>query len=151
MIRNTLVALLVAGSVAFHAAAQTKEQKLYQAVSQNDTLVARQLLRDKASPDYVMAVGPWMKVNPLITAVNKGNTAMVKLLLAYKANVNWRDGFQTSALMYAASQGSKELVLLLLANGADVKASDRQGNTVLSAAKESKNKEVIDLVEAKLK
>ncbi len=130
---------------------QDNNEKLYQAIAKGDTTLVKQLLNDKADPNFVKASGPWMKVNMLITAVNNGNIDIVKILIADKADVKWKDGFETTALMYAASKGNKDIVVLLLDNGADINDNDGKGNTVLSAAKESKNKELIKLVQIKLK
>lgn len=72
-----------------------------------------------------------------------------KILIENKADVNWKDGFKTSAIIYAASSGNKELVELLLSHGANINDSDGQGNTVLTAAKESKNKDLIKFIKEK--
>ena len=124
---------------------------LYKAISKNDIEKVTKLLNANADPNAVISSGPWMKVNMLITAVNNGNIEIAKLLIDKKANVNWKDGFNTTALMYAASNGNKGMVILLLDNGADFNANDGQGNTVLSAAKEGKNEEVIQIIENKIK
>jgi ankyrin repeat protein len=145
---GTLLAVLL--SAVNYAFGQTPNEKLYQAVVQRDTAAVRQALNSQADPNYVQAVGPWMKASVLTTAVNKRDIAVVKMLLARHANVNWKDGFNTSALMYAAALGNKELTLLLLAAGADVQASDGKGNTVLSAAQEGKNQDVIQLIQSRL-
>ena len=149
MKKNTvlLIALL---SVTNYAFGQTPSEKLYQAVVRRDTVGVRQALNSQADPNYVKATGPWMKASVLTTAVNNRDVAVVKMLLARHADVNWKDGFKTTPLMYAAALGNKELVVALLEAGADVSASDGTGNTVLSAAEESKNKEVIQLIQAKL-
>lgn len=131
-------------------AQSSNDQKLFKAVQENKTEAVESLLQKNANPDIVVQVGPWMKVNALITAVNKKNLDVVKLLVAKGANVNWQDGFDTSALMYAANMGLYDMVEYLLANGADIKAQDKQGNTVLSAAKESKNEKVIELISLRL-
>jgi ankyrin repeat protein len=89
-----------------------------------------------------------MKVNMLIAGIKDIN--IVKLLIANKADLKWKDGFNTTALMYAASNGNKEIVMLLLENGADINDNDGKGNTTLSAAKGSMNKELIKLIEDKL-
>jgi uncharacterized protein len=130
--------------------AQGNDEQLYAAIQKNDKAVVESLLRKKADPNYVKQAGPWMKVSPLITAVNNANVEIVMLLIANNAQVDWRDGFNTTALMYAAANGNKEIVELLIANGADVNSTDGDGNTVLTAAKESKNEEVIALIESKL-
>ena len=88
----------------------------------------------------------------LCTAINIGKEiAIVKLLLQYKADVNWKDAFNSTPLMYAAAKGDKNMVLLLLDNGADINANDGKGNTVLTAAIESKNEELIKFIEEKIK
>lgn len=130
---------------------QDNNEKLYQAIVKSDTTLVKQLLNDKADPNFVKESGPWGKVNMLITAVNNGNIDIVNLLIANNVDVKWKDGFKTTALMYAASKGNKNIVVLLLDNGADINDNDGQGSTVLSAAKGSKNKELIKFVQTKLK
>jgi ankyrin repeat protein len=142
-----LVALLSVSGCAF---GQTPGEKLYQAVVRRDTVAVRQALSSQADPNYVKAAGPWMKASVLITAVNNRDVDVVKMLLARHVDVNWKDGFSTTALMYAAALGNKELATLLLTAGADVNAADGKGNTVLSAAKEGKSQEVIQLVQTEL-
>ncbi len=149
--KKIILLLVLSVAAATGTVAQNKNEQLYAAVVDNDQGKVEKLLRQKADPNYVKAVGPWMKVSLLITAVNNGSLEMVKLLVDMQAQVDWRDGFNSTALMYAAAKGRKEIVELLLASGADVRAHDGQGNSVLSAAKESKNREVIVLIESKLK
>jgi ankyrin repeat protein len=142
-----LIALL---SVTNYAFGQTPSEKLYQAVVRRDTVGVRQALSSQADPNYVKATGPWMKASVLTTAINNRDVAVMRMLLAHHADVNRKDGFKTTPLMYAAAIGNKEMVLLLLEAGADIHASDGTGNTVLSAAEESKNQEVIRLIQNKL-
>lgn len=149
--KKTISILLTIICTTLCAFGQDNNEKLFQAITKNDTSLVKQLLSDKADPNFVKAQGPWMKVNMLITAVNNGNIDIVRMLIANKADVKWKDGFKTTALMYAATKGNKEIVILLLDNGADISDNDGQGNTVLSAAKESKNKELIKFIETKLK
>ena len=149
--KKAITILLIIINAALCAFGQNNNEKLYQAIIKSDTVTVKQLLRDKADPDFIKAQGPWMKVNMLITAVNKENISIVKMLVASKANVKWKDGFNTTALIYAAGKGNKKMVILLLDNGADINDNDGKGNTVLSAAKESKNKELIEFVKRKLK
>jgi len=126
---------------------QKVNEQLYKAIVKNDSEKVAKLLKQNADPNYIISSGPWMKVNMLITAINNDNIEIVKLLISTKADVNWKDGFNTTALMYAAAKGNKDIVILLLDNGADINATDGQGNTVLTAAKESKNQDVIKLIE----
>jgi ankyrin repeat protein len=149
--RKTITILLTLICLTFCGFGQDNNEKLYKAIVKGDSSLVKQLLNNKADPNYIKAEGPWMKVNMLITAVNNENINIVKMLIINKADVKWKDGFKTTALMYAASTGNKEIVVLLLDNGADINDNDGQGNTVLSAAKESKNKELIEFIEGKLK
>ena len=149
--KKTFTILFTIICATFFASGQSNNEKLYRAIVNNDTALVKQLLDNKADPNFVIAQGPWMKVNMLITAVvNSGNIEIVKMLIANKADVKWKDGFKTTALMYAASSGNKEIVVLLLDNGADINDKDEQGNNVLSSAKESKNDELIKFIENKL-
>jgi uncharacterized protein len=149
--KKTIAILLTIICSTIFAFGQDNNVKLYQAITKNDTSLVKEMLNDKADPNFVVTQGSWMKVNMLITAVNNGNIDIVRLLIVNKADVNWKDGFKTTALMYAASKGNKEILVLLLNNGADINDNDGQDNTVLSAAKESKNQEMIKYVEMKLK
>lgn len=130
---------------------QNKNEDLYKAIVKADTTSVKQLLTEKADPNYIKTEGPWMKVNMLITAVNAESIGIVKLLIANKADVSWKDGFKTTVLMYAAATGNKEIVALLLKNGANINDTDAQGNTVLSAAKESKNEELVKFIQEEIK
>ncbi|WP_293305400.1 ankyrin repeat domain-containing protein [Pedobacter sp. UBA5917] len=149
--KKLLLTLLTILYISFYASAQTKNDDLYSAIAKNNTEKAIDLLKNGASANYIKSVGPWMKVNMLITAVNNKNVDIVKLLLENKADVNWRDGFNTTALMYAAAKANRTIIDMLLDNGADINANDGKGNTVLSAAKESKNEELIKYIEDRLK
>jgi uncharacterized protein len=70
---------------------QDNNVKLYQAITKNDTSLVKKMLNDKADPNSVIAQGPWMKVNMLITAVNNGNIDIVRILIVNKADVKWKD------------------------------------------------------------
>lgn len=142
----TLLILLIS----FASFGQNKDEKLYDLVVKNDTKNSIKLISENANVNYVKKSG-WVKVNVLITAINNVNVEIVKSLLENNADVNWKDGFNTTALMYAASKGHREIIDLLLKYGADINANDGKGNTVLTAAKESKNTELILFIEAKMK
>jgi uncharacterized protein len=148
--KKILITFFLSLFVVLSAIGQKSNEKLYNAIVKNDKKQVAKLLEEDADPNYVVSSGPWMKANMLITAINNNNLEITKLLINKKADVNWKDGFNTTALMYAASKGNKEIVLFLLESGADVRATDGQGNTVLTAAKESKNEEVIKLIQEKL-
>ena len=150
MMKRVFTTLLLFLSFSLFAKAQSKNELLYLSIVRNEPEKVNQLLIDNADANYVFAKGPWMKVSVLITAVNNEHIEMVKALIKSKADVNWRDGFNCTALMYAAAKGNMELVNLLLENGADVTADDGKGNTALTAATESKNAELIKLIQQRL-
>lgn len=118
---------------------------LFKAIDQNDTSLVSQLIANGYDPNAIQQKG-WVKISPLIFAVQKENVVIVNLLIKKGANIDWQDGFKTTALMYAAASGNEQIVKTLLEKGADVTLSDNQGNDALSAAKESKNEKVISLI-----
>ena len=150
--KKLFLSLIAVLCLSFFSVGQEKNKLLYNAILNNDMDKVTKLLNDGADANYVYTSNnPETKVSMLIAAVNKRSMNMVKVLLEHKANVNFRDSFDTPAILYAASFGSKAMVDLLLQNGADINAKDGDGNTVLSAAKESKNTVLINYVKEKLK
>lgn len=148
---KTILAILFAiTSTTICAFTEDNNEKLLIAIIKSDSTAVKELLKENADPNYIKVEGPWMKYNMLIAAIINSNIDIVKILIANKADVQWKDGFETSAILYAASKGDKEIVALLLENGADINDSDGNGKTVLSASKESKNKELIKFIEDKL-
>jgi uncharacterized protein len=148
MIRSIPIIFIII-CAGLHLFGQDNNEKLYDAIVKGDSSIVKQLLNKGADPNFVFSKGPWMKVDLLIIAVTNGNSYIVKMLIANGADVKWKDGFNTTALMYAASGGNIEMVELLLKSGANINDNDDQGNSVLSAAKESKNVTLISLVENK--
>jgi ankyrin repeat protein len=128
------------------AFSQSKNDQLYDAVTNTDTSKVESLLKTGADPNYKKKVMSF-EISMLIWAVQQQNIKIVKLLVDYKAEVDWKDWFKTTALMYAAHTGNKPIIETLLKAGADPKAHDEQGNSVLTAAKESNNNEVITMIE----
>ena len=145
------IALLFFFSVLYSVSAQDKNDLLYNAIVKNDKTSVEKQLAAGASVNYIKELSPWLRVSMLIAAVDNSNVDIVKLLIANKVDVQYRDGFYTTAIMYAASSGEVEIATLLFAAGAKPTDSDGKGTSVLSAAKESENAEMITLVEAKLK
>lgn len=154
--KKTFLTFLAVFCISLFANAQDKQTEknkaLYYAILINNMDGVVKLLKDSADVNYIVATnGPELKVNMLIAAVNKISINMVKTLLAYKPDVHFRDGFNSTAIMYAAATGSRAMVELLLKNGADIHDNDGRGNSVLTAAKESGNTALINFVKEKLK
>ncbi|EHQ25945.1 ankyrin repeat domain-containing protein [Mucilaginibacter paludis] len=127
---------------------QDLNEQLYKAVSNKDSLSVQNLLIKKADANFKKKTGGFLEISMLILAVQNNDLSDVKLLVGRGAEVDWRDAFKTTALMYAANKGNKDIVIYLIKSGADVKAKDEQGNSVLSAAEEGKNDEVIGLIKS---
>jgi len=146
---KTGIAVLFFFGLLFQSIAQDKNDLLYEAILKSDKPSVEKLLADGASVNYVKELKPWLQVSMLIAAVDHNNVDIVKILLAKKPDVHFRDGFYYTAIMYAASNGELEMVKLLVAAGANVNDSDGKGNSVLSGAKESQEAELIAFVESK--
>jgi len=131
------------------AKAQAVNEKLYNALKMKDTLEVEKLLNNGADANYIKNQGQ-AEMPLLIFSVINNDFKTVKLLVDHKADVNRKDLFSTSALMYAANNGDLNIIKYLLDNGADIHAKDEQGNTVLSAAKEGKHPEAIKFIESSL-
>ena len=96
---KNIFALILFIGITISATAQNKNEKLYQAVVKNDLNKTEKLINQGADVNFVKQSGPWMKVSLLITAVNNKNLEITKMLLENKADVNWKDGFKTSAIL----------------------------------------------------
>jgi hypothetical protein len=72
--------------------------------------------------------------NPLCIAAEKGNKAIVVLLLDKGANVNAQGGYYSYALQAASYSGHKEITTLLLDRGADINAQGGYYGNALQAA-----------------
>jgi ankyrin repeat protein len=75
-------------------------------------------------------------------AAQKGETAVVKLLIDQRADVNAQDSAGRTALMLVAEEGigatsgnQADIARLLLSNGANVNVRDNNGDTALMRAK----------------
>ena len=115
------VACIVAGADESH-------DKLYSAIRANDLRQMKALLDGGASPD---AEGP-DGVTPLMVAAEVGSVDAMKLLIDRRANVNARNTYGSTALMWSVTDAKK--VRLLLDHGADVNVASRSGRTALIVA-----------------
>ena len=71
------------------------------------------------------------------------NMAMVKLLIEAGANVNAKDGYGRTALIYAVRKDSVDMAKLLIEAGADVNVKDGYGKTALDYTYDSGLKELL--------
>ncbi|WP_121808758.1 ankyrin repeat domain-containing protein [Mucilaginibacter kameinonensis] len=134
---------------AIYVKAQTINEQLYKAVNVNDTTLAETLINKGADVNFKHKAMNF-EMSLLILSVQKDQPKMVKLLVDHKAEVDWKDWFGSTALMYAANKGNVAVISYLLKSGADIHFKDKDGNSVLSAAKEGGNAEAIKLIEDSL-
>lgn len=143
------IALFFFISLIYSSLAQDKNDLLYDAIIKSDKDAVEFQLAAGANVNYVKELKPWLRVSMLIAAVDHNDVEIVKILLAKKANFDFRDGFNTTAIIYAASNGELEMVKVLVEAGANVNDNDGKGNSVLSAAKESQEAALIAYVVSK--
>ncbi len=117
--------------------------RYYQAI-RNDDLAALKNLAASADINARDQRG----ATPLMYAAAFGNAGQVKLLLEAGADVNARNAFNASALIWAGGDAVKSR--MLIERGADVNVRTQQGRTpLLMAAKRQGNGDLIQLLLAK--
>ena len=80
-------------------------------------------------------------------AANKGQLAVVKELIARKANINYQHEMtKNSALHLAAMSGHKDVVKALAEAGADVNLKMRGGVALLRVVRDMGNTEMVELL-----
>ena len=86
-------------------------------------------------------------ISDLMRAASIGDTAQVQRLLANGVEVNARDMFENTALIFAAGGGHIDVVQLLLDRGADVDASNHINVTALKVAVSKGHVRIVQLIE----
>ncbi|WP_299778281.1 ankyrin repeat domain-containing protein [uncultured Formosa sp.] len=86
-------------------------------------------------------------VNLLCTSIAKGDTEIVKKLIANGESVNAKSNGLTPA-MYAAKYNRVEILELLIAEGANLRVKCNKGYTALEYAKATNAKEAQRIIEA---
>jgi len=84
----------------------------------------------------------------LLLAADEGHVNIVRVLIAWRSNVNARDNDGKTALIVAAARGHADIVQLLLQHGADVNTKDRFDNTALQKAEKHGGPAVTQLLRA---
>lgn len=83
--------------------------------------------------------------SPLMDAAQKGDAAIVKILLAHGADPDLRSKDGQTALIICAGRGDEEMAELLVSSGADPAITDRLGMSAISYAKLFNNRKMMDL------
>jgi ankyrin repeat protein len=76
---------------------------------------------------------------PLLEASRRGHSEVALALIEAGADVNARDAYGVTAMMFAAICGSAEVIERLIDEGADVNAQDLNGRSVLIEALTTEN------------
>jgi ankyrin repeat protein len=111
----------------FAAPVADNNRQLFQAI-QNDDLA---FLRQNAGKDK-LEIRDGRGATPLMHAAAFGSIEAMKLLLEAGADVNGKNNFGATALLWCARDGDK--ARLLIERGADVNAQSKQGRTPLMLA-----------------
>ena len=94
----------------------------------------------------VLVVGCANQDIKLIQAVQDGNLEAVQKYLAAGMDVNTKDGYGATPLLYAAEYGRNDVAELLITNGADLNATYNDGLTALHAAVLNGSNEIVKLL-----
>ncbi|MEI0518875.1 ankyrin repeat domain-containing protein [Brachyspira murdochii] len=85
----------------------------------------------------------------LLEASKNNDLETLKALIENGADVNVKDDYNKTALMYASEKGHLEIVKYLLDKGADINAKDNYGKTALMYASEKGHSEVAKFLKSK--
>jgi ankyrin repeat protein len=102
---------------------------IFAAIRANDLNKLDALTKDRASASLKDDRG----ITPLMISAVTGSPASMKLLIEHGADVNAKNAFDSTALMWSVTEIEK--VRLLVDHGADVNAASKQGNTALLLAR----------------
>lgn len=116
---------VTAGLMVSLAVAQEPADRFYRAIRDNDLNAVERLATNVNEKDRRGST-------PLMYAAGFGSLEAARILVAHGADVNARNDFGATALMWAASD--QEKVRFLVAHGADVNARSKMGKTPLLLA-----------------
>ena len=147
--RTKILLVCIALGVACIAAGARQSQdqsqdRLYSAIRANDLAQIKSLLGSGTSAN---AEGP-DGITPLMAAAETGSVEAMKMLIDRRADVNAKNTYGSTALMWSVTDPKK--VRLLLDHGADVNVAARSGRTALIVASfANPSAEVVRLLLAK--
>jgi len=127
-----LIIMFLISSAAFSAFGQNNCKDLLRAVKSNNITKVTELLKT-INPDCVFR-GDGEPRSPLVAAARNGNFAMVKLLLASNANVEFHAKGDESPLIAASKIGHVEILKQLISQGARIDANVNSDGTALIAS-----------------
>jgi ankyrin repeat protein len=137
----TILVLCSASSVRAAQPTSPANPTIFQAIRANDLAAVKRRIADVNAASE-------RKATPLIYAAAFGSVEAMRILIEAGADVNARNAFDATALIWCASDLAK--VRLLVEKGADVNAKSKQGKTpLLVAANHSGTEPIVRLLIAK--
>jgi ankyrin repeat protein len=124
LVRAGIVSLVLAAA----GFAANPSDEFYSAIRSNDLARLEAMLKEGSSPNLADNRG----ITPLMYAATVGSADAMKLLIAKGADVNAKNAFGSTALMWSVTDLQK--VRLLSDRGADVNAASKAGRTALLVA-----------------
>jgi ankyrin repeat protein len=118
------------------------EKALFEQIRSGQTDVVRLFLAAGMPPD-TQEKG----FSPLLEAARRGYSEMAMELIKSRANINARDPYGVTVLMFSLIAGSTDVAMRLIEEGADVNCRDVDGRTALVEALTSENEippEIVD-------
>lgn len=94
----------------------------------------------------VSTVAAKTRLEKFMEAAAKGDRGAIEKFLEKGMDVNAKNSYDKTALMFAAYEGQSEIVAFLIEKGADVKIKRSDGSTVLMNAALSGNLETVQLI-----
>lgn len=107
----------------------------------NNIAGVKWLISKGAKLDY-----PTKGLLPITGAGKWANPETIKTLIALGANINAKDGYNQTALMWAAFEDNAPAIKSLLAYKPDMTLKNKEGKTALDIAIEAKSKKAIALL-----
>jgi hypothetical protein len=115
---------------------------LFTAIKKDRTYkVAKYLLENGANPNLVTD-----DLTPLMYATAYQNSAIVKELIGFKANVNFISKERQSAIVFAIKGRNAEILKLLMDGGADPSIPLKEDYSAVDLAKEENIKEILEVL-----
>ena len=115
-------------------------ERYYENIKRKDARVGE--LRQKAKIWSILAK---LEID-LIKAVKDGNLEKVKDLIEKKTDVNCKDKYSQTPLMWAAAVGNADIVRYLIDHGANISHKDKNNENALTIAENFEHDEIINIL-----